>query len=61
MRERAESIGAPFRIWSKRGAGTEVKICVSADISTDRSCRHYEAMTEYEMYRNDPSDMRAEL
>ena len=48
MRERAESIGAPFRIWSKRGAGTEVEICVSADIATDRSCRHYEAMTENE-------------
>ena len=29
MRERAENIGAQFRIWSKRGAGTEVEICVS--------------------------------
>jgi len=29
MRERAENIGAQFRIWSKPGAGTEVEICVS--------------------------------
>ena len=41
MRQRAESIGAQFRIWSKPGAGAEVEICVSADIATDKSCRHY--------------------
>jgi len=29
MRERAENIGAQFRIWSRRGAGTEVEIFVS--------------------------------
>ena len=43
MLQRAESIGARFRILSKRGAGTEVEISVSDDLATDRSCRHYEA------------------
>jgi signal transduction histidine kinase len=28
MRERAESIGAQFRIWSRPGAGTEVEISI---------------------------------
>ena len=28
MRERARSIGAKFRVWSRRGTGTEVEICV---------------------------------
>jgi signal transduction histidine kinase len=39
MRDRAESIGAQFRIWSKRGAGTEIEICVSTDVAKDRTCR----------------------
>jgi signal transduction histidine kinase len=29
MRERAESIGARLRIWSKSGGGTEVEITVA--------------------------------
>src|ERR1700691_1376300 len=32
MRERAGSIGAKLRIWSKPGCGTEVEICVPSDI-----------------------------
>jgi signal transduction histidine kinase len=28
MRERAESVGGQFRIWSKAGAGTEIETCV---------------------------------
>jgi signal transduction histidine kinase len=31
MRERARSIGAQLRIWSRRGAGTEVEISIAAD------------------------------
>jgi signal transduction histidine kinase len=30
MRERAESIGARFGMWSRRGAGTEVSVAVSS-------------------------------
>jgi signal transduction histidine kinase len=33
MRERAASIGAKLRIWSKLGCGTEVEICVPGDIT----------------------------
>lgn len=33
MRERAKGIGAEVRIYSRRGAGTEVEICVPADIA----------------------------
>ncbi len=33
MRERAGSIGARLRIWSKPGCGTEVEICVSGEIA----------------------------
>ncbi len=32
MRERAESIDAQLRVWSRRGAGTELEICFSFDI-----------------------------
>jgi len=35
MHERAKCIGAQLRIWSKRGAGTEVEISVPADIAAD--------------------------
>jgi signal transduction histidine kinase len=35
MHERARSIGAQLRIWSKRGAGTEVEISVPTDIAAD--------------------------
>jgi signal transduction histidine kinase len=35
MRERAESIGAQLRIWSRPSAGTEVEISVPADIVTE--------------------------
>jgi len=31
MRERAESIGARFGIWSRRGAGTDVRVAVPID------------------------------
>jgi len=37
MRERAGSIGAKLRIWSKPGAGTEVEICVPGDIVAEAS------------------------
>lgn len=30
MRERAGNIGGALRVWSRRGAGTEVEICVPA-------------------------------
>jgi signal transduction histidine kinase len=33
MRERARSIGAQLRIWSRRGAGTEVEICVEGIVA----------------------------
>jgi signal transduction histidine kinase len=32
MRERAGSIGARLRLWSKPGCGTEIEICVPGDI-----------------------------
>jgi signal transduction histidine kinase len=32
MRERAESIDAQLRVWSRRGPGTELEICFSFDI-----------------------------
>lgn len=35
MRERASAIGAQLRIWSRRGAGTEVEITVPTDIAAD--------------------------
>jgi len=35
MHERALAIGARLRIWSKRGAGTEVEISISSDLSID--------------------------
>jgi signal transduction histidine kinase len=35
MHERAKCIGGQLRIWSKRGAGTEVEISVPADIAAD--------------------------
>jgi signal transduction histidine kinase len=35
MRERAKCIGAQLRIWSKRGAGTEVEISVPTDMAAD--------------------------
>jgi signal transduction histidine kinase len=39
MRERARSVGARLRIWSRPGAGTEVEVSVSGDIATDaRPC-----------------------
>lgn len=34
MRERAENIGAQFRIWSRLGAGTEVEISVPGPVLT---------------------------
>jgi len=37
MRERAGSIGAKLRIWSRPGAGTEVEISVPGDIVADAS------------------------
>lgn len=33
MRERAGSIGATFRIWSRPGAGTEMEVCVPGDVA----------------------------
>jgi signal transduction histidine kinase len=33
MRERTRNIGAQFEIWSRPGAGTEVRVAVSANIS----------------------------
>lgn len=33
MRERAEKIGAQLRVWSRRGAGTEVEISVPREIA----------------------------
>jgi signal transduction histidine kinase len=35
MRERARSIGARLRIWSRQGGGTEVEISVAGDIAVD--------------------------
>jgi signal transduction histidine kinase len=35
MHERARGIGAQLRIWSRRGAGTEVEISIPTDIATD--------------------------
>ena len=35
MRERAESTGAQLRIWSRRGAGTEVEVCVPGYVVAD--------------------------
>ena len=35
MRERAKDIGARLRIWSRRGAGTEVEVSVAGDIAAD--------------------------
>ncbi len=35
MRERAGAIGAQLRIWSRRGAGTEVEITVPTGIAAD--------------------------
>jgi signal transduction histidine kinase len=35
MHERAGAIGAQLRIWSRRGAGTEVEITVPTDIAAD--------------------------
>jgi signal transduction histidine kinase len=35
MRERAGSIGAKLRIWSRRGAGTEVELSVPGDIAAE--------------------------
>lgn len=37
MHERARCIGAQLRIWSRRGAGTEVEISVPTDIAADVS------------------------
>ena len=33
MRERAEGIGAKLRVWSRRGEGTEVALCVPGEIA----------------------------
>ena len=33
MRERAENIGARFDIWSRTGAGTEVRVAVPLDVA----------------------------
>jgi signal transduction histidine kinase len=35
MRERARGIGAQFRIWSRRGAGTEVEISIQGKTLTE--------------------------
>jgi signal transduction histidine kinase len=35
MRERASDIGARLRIWSRRGAGTEVELSIAGDIAAD--------------------------
>ena len=35
MHERAKCIGAQLRIWSRRGAGTEVEISIPTDIASD--------------------------
>jgi len=35
MHERARCIGAQLRVWSRRGAGTEVEISVRTDIAVD--------------------------
>ena len=37
MRERAKSIGAQFRVWSRRKAGTEVEVSVPVDIANSLS------------------------
>jgi len=36
MRERAESFGARFNVWSKIGAGTEIELVVPARICYGR-------------------------
>jgi len=33
MRDRAENIGAQFGIWSRPGAGTEVRVAVPVDVA----------------------------
>lgn len=40
MHERAESMGAQLRIWSRPGAGTEVEISVPADIAVQGRHNH---------------------
>jgi signal transduction histidine kinase len=35
MHQRARCIGAQLRIWSRRGAGTEVEVSVPTDIAAD--------------------------
>lgn len=47
MRERAASIGARLRVWSRLGAGTEVEISVSADMTAE-ACAYLENSTEFE-------------
>jgi signal transduction histidine kinase len=37
MRHRAEDVGARFGIWSRRSAGTEVRILVPVEIARDRA------------------------
>jgi nitrate/nitrite-specific signal transduction histidine kinase len=37
MRERAEKIGAQFKIWSRPGAGTEVEVIIPAKVAYPRT------------------------
>jgi len=39
MRERAESFGAHFEVWSERGAGTEIELSVPAQLAYDGRMR----------------------
>ena len=44
MRNRAENIGARFGIWSRRGAGTEVRVAMPVDVTNRRSLIHIVSM-----------------
>ena len=48
MRERAENIGARFDIWSRTGAGTEVRVAVPVDVAkrTTHDCGPGEGRSE---------------
>jgi len=43
MRERADRIGAGFRVWSRDGAGTEVELSVPASVAFATEQRHVAA------------------
>ena len=49
MRERARGIGARLRIWSRRGAGTEVEVSVRENIAAEMgACRSKSPRTQNE-------------